>query len=102
MRLLDAREALVQTLEREAQLLVVDTELMQDRRVQVADLHGIAHDVVAELVGLPVGDAALDAAARQPGRETARGGITAVVIAWSVPVSSSVRVSVTSKIPPVI
>ena len=66
-------------LELEGELFVVDAELMQDRRVEVVDVNWIADDVVAEVVGLAVGDPRLDAAAGHPDREAARVMITAVV-----------------------
>ena len=44
---------------------------MQQRRVQVVDVHGVFDDVVAELVGLAVRVAGFDAAAGEPPREAA-------------------------------
>ena len=63
----DAGQTLVEALEREGQLFVVDAQLVQNGCMQVADGHGILHNVVAEIVGLPVRDPTLDAAAGEPG-----------------------------------
>src|SRR5205814_5596607 len=52
------------------QLLVVDAHEMEDGGVQVMDVDLVLDGVPAELVGGAVNDAALDAAARQPHRET--------------------------------
>ena len=53
---------------------------MQHGRVEVADVHRVANDVVTEVVGLAVARTAFDAAARHPGGETARVMIAAVVL----------------------
>src|SRR5687768_14849441 len=52
---------------------------MKDRCVQVVDVNGIGGDVVTEVVGLAVDDAALDAAAGHPDGEAAAVVIAAVV-----------------------
>src|SRR5262249_27812397 len=54
------------------QLLVIDSEQMQDRRVQVVDVDLPLDGTVAVLVGRAVRETALDAAARQPGGEAIR------------------------------
>ena len=60
---------------------MVDPQAVQDRGVQVVDMHRVLDDVVAEIVGLAVDDARLDAAAGHPDREAARMMIAAVVLA---------------------
>src|SRR5215467_14559433 len=50
------------------QLLVVEAEQVQDRRVPVVDMHRLLDRLIAVVVGLAVGEAALDAAAGHPGR----------------------------------
>ena len=55
-----------QALELERQPLVVDAQAVQDRGVQVVDVDRVLDDVVAEVVGLAVDDARLDAAAGHP------------------------------------
>jgi len=59
---------------------VLEAEEVQDGGVQVADVHRIFNDVVAEVVGLTVNCAALDPAAGQPHRETARMMVAPVVV----------------------
>src|SRR5262249_18031675 len=78
---LDAGEADVEALELVRQTLVVDAEAVQDRRVQIVNVHGVVDDVVTKVVGLAVDDARLDAAAGHPDREATRVMIAAVVVA---------------------
>src|SRR5262245_26377185 len=51
---------------------VIDSQAVQDGGLEVVDVDGVFHDVVAELVGLAVGDPSLDAAAGHPDGETTR------------------------------
>ena len=51
------------------QPLVIQAHQVQDRGVQVVDVHAVLDGLHAELVGGAVDDAALDAAAGQPHRE---------------------------------
>src|SRR5262249_62422266 len=53
-RRLDAGEALVQPLVAEAEPAVVEAEQVQHAGVEVANVHRILDDVVAEVVGLAV------------------------------------------------
>ena len=48
------------------QALVVEPEQVEDRRVQIVHVHRVLDGLVAELVGLAVGDPWLDAPAGQP------------------------------------
>src|SRR5262245_13865114 len=50
----------------DGQSTVVEAELIQDRGVQVVDVNRVLDHRPADLVGLAVGDAALEAAAGQP------------------------------------
>ena len=59
---------------------MVDAELVEDRRVEVVDVDDVLDRVVAEVVGLAVADAALDAAARHPDREALDVVVTAVAL----------------------
>jgi len=62
-------QAEVAALEFVGQAFVVDTEQVQDRRLEVVDVDGVFGRVVGEVVGLAVGEAALHAAAGQPDGE---------------------------------
>jgi hypothetical protein len=62
----DIRQAEVAALVVVREPLVVQAEQVKDRRLQIVDVNGIARDAEAELVGLAVCDARLDAAARHP------------------------------------
>ena len=77
----DAGESHIQSLHLKRQSPVVDAKAVQDRRVQIVDMHGVFDDVVAEFVGFAVDDAGLDAAAGHPDREAARVVVAAVVFA---------------------
>src|SRR5579872_1441693 len=85
--LLDARQALVQALELVDQLLVVQAQQVEDGRVDVPDMHRVLHDVVAEVVGLAVRDARLDARAREPVDEAARVMVAPVVAPRQLPLA---------------
>ena len=65
-------QAEVAALVLERQLLVVDPQQVEDRRVEVVDFDRVDRDVVTVGVGLTVRRARLDAAARQPDRIAAR------------------------------
>ncbi len=62
-----------------SQALVVDTKTVQQRRLQIVDMHGILDDVVAIVVGLPDADAGLDSTSGHPHGKTARMMVAAVV-----------------------
>ena len=59
---------------------VIDAQAVQHRGVQIVHVDRVARDVVAEVVGLAVAHARLDAAAGQPDGEAARMMIAAVVV----------------------
>ena len=71
--------AVVAALELVGQALVIDAELMEQRRVEIVHADRILGDVVTEIVRGAVGDAGLDAAARHPDGEAARMVVAAVV-----------------------
>ena len=74
------REPVVATLELECQASVVDAETMQQRCVQVMNMHRVPGNVVAEIVGLPVSQSGLDAAASEPEGEATRMMVTAIIV----------------------
>ena len=78
--LLDAGQAHVEALELVGQAAVVDAEAVEDGGVQVVDVDRVANDVVAEVVGLAVGPARLDAAAGHPDGEALGVVVAAVVV----------------------
>src|SRR5271169_1254029 len=77
--LLDARQLLIQALILVGELLVIDTELVQQCSLEIADVYRVFHNVVRKLVGLAVDDTALNAATGHPEAEAARMVIAAVV-----------------------
>ena len=56
----------IEPLEFHAQPSVVDAEAMEDGSVQVMDVYWVGNDVIAEVVGLAMDDARLNARARHP------------------------------------
>jgi len=67
-----AGQPLVDALVLEGEVFVVDAEAVQQRRLKVAAVHRIAHNVVGKLVRLAVNDAPLHADASEPKGEAAR------------------------------
>src|SRR5438034_1069358 len=67
-----ASQTQVQTLGPEGELFVVDAQQVQHCGVEVAHVNRVFNDVVGEIVGLAVNDAAFGAAASHPHSETTR------------------------------
>src|SRR5262245_12058823 len=59
--------------------LVVDSQRMQHRRMQIVDRHRAVDDVVREIVSFSIGDAWRKSATGQPHREAARMMIAPIV-----------------------
>jgi hypothetical protein len=59
-------QAVVPALEAISQTLVVDAELVQDRGLQVVDVHGVFGRAVTKVIRCPIGNARLDATTRHP------------------------------------
>src|SRR5579863_10335939 len=70
-RRLHAREFLFQALKSEVQLVVIESEQVQHRSVQIANLDRILHDFVSHFVGFPMADAGFYSATGQPYGERA-------------------------------
>src|SRR6476620_8709014 len=77
----------VATAEAIRELIVVDAQQMEDRRVEVVNRHDVLHGFVSEFVGGSVDQTGLCAAAGQPDRESRRMVVAAVAVAgvWSTP-----------------
>src|SRR5262249_17979933 len=73
------RQPEIASLEAVRQARVLDAEAVEDGRVQVVDVHRVARDVVAVIVGLAELEAGANAAAGHPEREAAAVMIAAVV-----------------------
>src|SRR6187401_3507073 len=76
------RQPVLPALETIGEPLVVDAELMQDRRLQIVDVNGVLDDVEAEVVRRTERDARLHAAARHPQRE----GLAVVIAPVLLPI----------------
>src|SRR5258708_942487 len=75
-----AGQLLIETLKLERELVVIDTELVKNRRVEIADVHWILDDVVGKIVGFAETRAWPHAGAAHPHAEAARMVIAAVVV----------------------
>ena len=62
------------------ELGVIDSQAVQNRGVEVVDIHWIFHDVVTEVIGLAEGDAAFNATAGHPQAETAWVMVAPIVV----------------------
>ena len=62
---MDVGQAEVAALEAVGQSRVVESQEMQDRRVEIVNVHGVARDVESELVRLAVGDSRLECRRRR-------------------------------------
>ncbi len=74
-----AGQANVESLVLNREKLVVDSQAVQDRRIQIVDVDRVRGDVVTELIRFAVDDASFHAAAGQPDAKAARMMIPAVV-----------------------
>jgi hypothetical protein len=78
MCLFNARETLRQTAKLESKSLMIDSQLVQNRGIEVANVNRVFGDVVSKIVGGAVVVTRFDAAAGHPGLKA-----TTVVIATS-------------------
>ena len=62
---MDIRQPVIAALVTEREALVVEPQAVEDRGVYVVDMHGVLDDVVTEIVGGAVAEAAANSAARQ-------------------------------------
>ena len=59
---------------------MIETELVEDRRVEVADVDGVFDDVVGEIIGLAVAEAGFHAGAGHPHAEAAWVVVAAIIV----------------------
>src|SRR5262245_51299159 len=71
MRFLDAGKLRVEPAELVGKARVIDSQAVENRRVEITEVDRILDDVVAKIVGLAVFDPRLYAGARQPHGEAA-------------------------------
>src|SRR5688572_14376795 len=77
----------IASLELVRQPRMIYTKAMQQRRVEIMHVHGIARDVIAEVVRLSMRVAPADATAREPQGEAARMMVAPVVIRGQPPLA---------------
>ena len=75
-------EFLIKALKRERQPFVIDADLVQNGGVEIAHVNRVLGDVVTEVIGLAVAEAAFDTAAGHPGGEAAR-VVVAPEVLWA-------------------
>jgi hypothetical protein len=75
----DTGEASIQAAVVVGKPLVVDTEQVENGRLEISDVHWVLDDVVREIVGLPVDRAALHSTPRHPKTEAPRVMVATVV-----------------------
>ena len=80
----DVGQSVVTTLESKCMAEVVDSQAVQDGRVEVMQRDGIGRDVVTEVVGFPITATTLDAASRQESRKTAGVMVSSIIIGCRV------------------
>ena len=73
-------QAVMPSLKFECQFGVVDTQAMQNGRVQIVNVYRVAGDVITEIVCFTLSDAGLHSAAGQPDGEAAGMMIAAVIV----------------------
>src|SRR5262245_4672415 len=76
---LDAGESLVEAKMPDGELLVIETEQVEDRGVPVVKVDGVFDDVIREVVSLAVDHAAFDSAAAHPDGEAPRMMVATIV-----------------------
>ena len=76
----DSGQSLIKSLILERQFLVIDSQLVQDRCVQVANVRRILNDVVAVIVGRSVFASGLNSRAGHPKSKTTAVMIAAMVV----------------------
>ena len=81
MRFFDAGGSGIQAIVCKGEAIVIDAQLVQDGRVDVAHMNRIFYDIVAEVIGLAVNYTFLDSATCHPHGETTRMMIPAIVVA---------------------
>src|SRR5688572_11245097 len=80
-------QAKVTALKFEGQEFMVHSETVQNRGLQIVNVHGIFHDVVTVVVRFAESKAALDAASGKPHGEAARMMVATVVVLGKFPLT---------------
>src|SRR6266850_4734277 len=72
-------QSIMPSLEKVSELLMIETQQVQQRSVEIMDVNLVRHRFVSEIIGRAVTEPAFYAAAGQPNRETARAVVSARV-----------------------
>ena len=87
-------QALVEALKTIGQLERVETQQVQDRGLQVSHVHWVLGGVVADVVGLPLGLATFDSAARQQHRRQRHGSESNTALPKELPSRDGLQIFV--------
>src|SRR5579859_164067 len=74
------RQFLLETLKFEGKPFVIDAEQAEDGRVEITDVDGVFHDVIAKVVCNAVGDSGSGAAASHPHRKATGVMVASIVV----------------------
>src|SRR5688572_29522027 len=77
---MDVGQPKIAALESVDQPFMVDTQAVQQSRVQIVNMNGLVDDVVAEVIGIAVNYASLYASTSEPHREIPRVMVTPIVV----------------------
>ncbi len=77
--ILDTGQLLIQALKAVRKPLVIDTQLMKNRRVHIANMNRVFQDVVTVIIRLTVLDTRFKSSSGKPGREATAVVITAMI-----------------------
>ena len=77
---MDIRQSVMATLKFKREPLVIDSEAVQNCRIQVVNVHRVVHNIVAIVISLAERDATFYTAARKQYAETSRMVVTAIVV----------------------
>ena len=75
-----ASQSLIEAEERERQPFVIDSQLVQNRCVEISHVDWVFNDVVTEVIGDAVRDAAFDTTAGHPSREATWMVIASIIL----------------------
>ena len=76
---MNVRQAVVPALVLEGQSFMVDAQAVENRRIQIVNVHGILRDVVTEIVGFTVDNSGFDSATGHPFGVTPRMVIATII-----------------------
>ena len=77
---MDIGQTVPSTLMPKGQTLMVDAQQMEHGGLEVVNMHGILHNIIAEIIRLAIGDPGFYAPSGHPYSKTSRMVVTSVII----------------------